>query len=51
MTKFETIFSALTCGLMNALFLAVAFGSADPIDHTQNTAIAEVASVMSPPAA
>lgn len=51
MAKIETIFCALTCGLTNALFFAVAFGSANPVDRTQNSAVAEVASVMSEPTA
>lgn len=41
MAKFETIFCAVTWGLMNALFVAVAVGSATPVERVQ---IAPVAS-------
>ena len=47
MAKLETIFCVLTCGLMNALLLAVVFGSAAPLDRGQalhNSQLAAVAS-------
>ncbi len=47
MAKFETICSALTWGLMNALFLAVAFGAALPDQAPQGTHGVVIASVAS----
>jgi hypothetical protein len=50
MAKFETLFCVLTWGLTNALFVAVAFGSADPIDPVQPAHV-ELASVAPTPTA
>jgi len=41
MAKFETICCAMTWGLMNALFIAVAIGSAAPTNSLTSTQIAE----------